>query len=64
MVKYEFLVLFPGCDEIVRDSVENFTINLGLRGADGTSAIDSRHSHVAAHIMNSTRHPNLLPEFV
>lgn len=30
MVEYEILVLFPGGDEIVRDSVEDLAINLGL----------------------------------
>lgn len=39
MVEYEIFVLLPSCDEIVGDSVEDLTIDLGLKGVRDLSAV-------------------------
>ena len=63
MVEYEILVLLPGSDEIVRDSMEDLAVNFSLRGEKVLGVIQQQIT-TRAYVMNSTRHPDLLPKFV
>jgi len=43
VVEYEFLVLLPGSDKIVGNSVEHLAIDLGLGGGGRKYISDFRH---------------------
>lgn len=64
MVEYEILVLLPSGDNIVRDSVEDLPINLGLRRSKRPSVTLNKMMTCITYVVDSARHPNMLPKLV
>lgn len=60
-MKNKLFILFPSGHKVVRDSMENFAINLGLQAP--LSQWKYKKS-LNTYIMYSTSHPNILPKAV